>query len=80
MELKCINTKHQVTFKRAINWLIKWNNFNNLRDKIEGEYGEDCKEWRAINRKCEHSYDKFLTYLEEMPKREQKVILKSHLY
>lgn len=83
MELKCINLKHQVTFKRAINWLIKYNKYSDQRDHISGhleceEY--ESKEWRAINRKCESSYDKFETYMDELPKREQKVILKSNLY
>tara|TARA_R100000951_G_C2566580_1_gene157356 strand:+ start:187 stop:444 length:258 start_codon:yes stop_codon:yes gene_type:complete len=78
--LKPISAENKFLFNKAVAWLIKHNNFNDLRDKIDGEFGEDCKEWRAINRKCESSFDKFETYLDELPEREQKVILKSNLY
>ena len=43
MELKCINLKHQVTFKRAINWLIKHNEYNDQRDHISGHL--ECEEY-----------------------------------
>tara|TARA_B100001094_G_scaffold332546_1_gene405121 strand:- start:3705 stop:3956 length:252 start_codon:yes stop_codon:yes gene_type:complete len=78
--LKPISAENKSLFNKAVAWLIKHNNFNDLRDKIDGEFGEDCKEWRAINRKCESSFDKFETYLDELPEGEQEVILKSNLY
>jgi|14_taG_2_1085336.scaffolds.fasta_scaffold39518_2 hypothetical protein len=76
--LQAKNKKHQVNFKRAINWLIKYNSFNDLRNIAEGDGNE--KEYNRINKKCENSYDKFLDYMEELPKYEQNKIYKSELY
>jgi hypothetical protein len=71
--MKAINKKHQVTVTRAVNWLVKHNEFNSQRDYIENnlECEEwESKEWKAINRKCENSFDKYLDYTSELPKRE----------
>ncbi len=72
------NSKHQKNINKSIDWLKKYNSFNNERtlieDNSEFDYIEDDKKWRAINRKCESSFDKYLTYLDELPKYLQKQI------
>lgn len=76
--LQAKNKKHQTNFKKAINWLIKYNSFNDIRNIAEGDGNE--KEYNRVNKKCENSYDKFLDYMEELPKYEQNKIYKSELY
>jgi hypothetical protein len=76
--LQAKNKKHQTNFKKALSWLIKHNSFNDLRDIAEGE--GNLKQYDKINKKCENSYDKFLDYMEELPKYEQNKIYKSELY
>jgi hypothetical protein len=76
--LQAKNKKHQANFKKAINWLIKYNSFNDIRNIAEGDGNE--KEYNRVNKKCENSYDKFLDYMEELPKYEQNKIYKSELY
>ena len=71
------NKKHQKNINKSIDWLKKYNSFNDERTLIEDSlisYPENNKNWRAINRKCENSFDKYLTYLEELPKYLQKQI------
>ena len=63
--LQAKNKKHQANFKKAINWLIKYNSFNDIRNIAEGDGNE--KEYNRVNKKCENSYDKFLDYMEELP-------------
>jgi hypothetical protein len=74
------NPKNQVKVNKAVNWLVKHNAYNDERNQVSDNLGEDCKEWRRINKKCEDSFDKYLEYLEELPKREQAQITKSELY
>ncbi len=76
--LQAKNKKHQANFKKALSWLIKYNTYNDLRNIAEGDGNE--KEYNRINKKCENSYDKFLDYIEELPKYEQNKIYKSELY
>jgi hypothetical protein len=81
--MKAVNKKHQVRVTRAVNWLMKHNEFNSKRDHIENnleceEY--ESKEWRQINKKCEDSWDKYQDYTSELPKREVEQIEKSELY
>ena len=78
MIIKAITKKNQVTVNRAINWLIKYNTSNDLRDLAYNEY--DTKAYRKYDRVCEKAFDKYLEYMEELPKREQKQIEKSELY
>lgn len=77
MILKAINPKNQSLVNKAINWLVKHNNYNTQRDFISGNLEcdeEDSKEWRAIDKKCVHSFDMYLEYLYELPKGQQKAI------
>ena len=78
MILKALNPVHQTTLNRAVNSLIKYNEWNDKREHAENE--ELDKEFKKADRMCEHYFDKFEYYLADLPKREQKVILKSELY
>lgn len=83
MKITSITKKNQSMVNKAVNWLIKYNEFNTQRDFISDnlECEEDeYKEWKSINRKCENSFDKYLDYMSELPKREQTQIYKSELY
>tara|TARA_B100001059_G_C17556557_1_gene437930 strand:+ start:39 stop:290 length:252 start_codon:yes stop_codon:yes gene_type:complete len=83
MKIKSITPKNQTLVNKAVNWLIKHNEYNTQRDfisdNLECEEWES-KEWKQINKKCENSFDKYLEYLNELPRREQQKIEKSELY
>lgn len=64
--------------KSAVNWLIKHNEANKLRDIADGDGDE--KAWNKANRKCESTFDKYLEYAEELPKYQVKLIEQSILY
>jgi len=72
------NIKNKSTFNKAINWLIKYNEANKLREIAEGN--DDEKAYEKHTRKCENLYDKFSEFLYELPKYEQDRILNSNLY
>ena len=83
MKIKSITPKNQTLVNKAVNWLVKHNEYNTQRDfisdNLECEEWES-KEWKQINKKCENSFDKYLEYFDELPKREQQQIEKSKLY
>ncbi len=73
-QIKSITPKNQKLVNKAVKWLVKYYDFNTKRDYISDNL--DCednesKEWRAINRKCEKAFDKYLECLWDLPKREQ---------
>ena len=72
------SNKNKSTFNKAINWLIKYNEANKLREIAEGNGDE--KEYEKHTRKCENLYDKFSEFLYELPQYEQNRILNSNLY
>lgn len=84
MKIQAINKKHQSMVNKAVKYLIKYNESNDLRDKAsdnnEKDYDEDCKEWRKYDRRCELMYDKYLECIAELPGREAEQIEKSELY
>lgn len=76
--ITAINKVHQGKVNKACNWLVKYNEFNRQRDLLESD--DDDKAIRSINRLCENSFDKYLTIVDELPKREKVNIEKSELY
>ena len=77
IKVTSITQKNQSLVNKAVNWLNKHDAYNTQRDFISDRLEcdeEDSKDWRQINRKCEVSFDKYLNYLEELPKREQNNI------
>ncbi len=83
MTITAHNKMHQSNVNKATQWLEKHNAFNTERDRIEDSlegYPDEDTAWRRINKKCEDSFDKYLFYMDELPKREQDQITKSELY
>jgi hypothetical protein len=78
MQIQSINKAHQSKVNKAVYWLSTYNNFNNLRDQADGNGDE--KLYKALDKKCAHSFDKYLDYAYELPKREREKIEKSDLY
>ena len=77
MTLQSINPKNQSRVNKAIDWMRKYEEANTKRDLISDNLecdDEDSKEWRAINRRCEQAFDKYLDVMDELPKGQQKAI------
>lgn len=80
MIVKAINPKYQTLVNKAVIWAIKYNEYNTSRNAAydnlseDIEYEEDCKIWRKFNRLCENSWDKYQSYLDELPSRERSII------
>jgi len=68
------NPKNQSKVNRCVKSLERYYFLNDLRDKSSDN--EDEKGYNKYNRMCEQVFDKYLTYLEELPKYEQKSIEK----
>ena len=79
--LQAINPKNQAKVNKAVAYLTKHNALNNQRDAIEGEFGEDSKQWRAIDKKCHSAFSNYLEICwDDLPKYEVKAIEKSNIY
>jgi len=83
-KINALNSKHQSIINKAVSWLEKYNSANDQRDLAsnnnEKDYDEDCKTWRKYDRLCEKTWDKYLEYTSELPKREIQQIEKSELF
>jgi len=77
-KFKAKNKANQSNFKKAIQWLKKYNEYDNLRNIADSEGDE--KSYKKWDKKCESSFDKYLDYCYELPKYEVKRIEKSELY
>lgn len=74
-----IKNKRNVKYvKSAINWLIKYNEANNLRDIADGD--DDNKAYNKANRECERTFDKYLEAIDTLPEYQIKLIQKSKFY
>ena len=78
IKIKAINKLHQSKVNKAVEWIIKYNAFNDLRNLAYDM--DDEKIVRQYDRKCENAFDKYLTIVDELPKRERKQIEKSIYY
>ena len=78
--MDALKPQHKRAFNKAVNWLIKHNEFDRQRNEIDGEFGDDSNQYERINRKCESSFDKYLDACDELPKYEVKRIENSDLY
>lgn len=76
-----LNPKHQSLVNKVVAWDTKYELANDQRtlayDLTEFDFEDEDKTWRKWNRACESAYDKYLTYFEELPKREQLNITKT---
>jgi len=79
IKVTSITQKNQSLVNKAVKWLNKYDEYNTQRDFISDNLEcdeDDSKEWRQINKKCEVSFDNYLDYLWDLPKREQNNIEK----
>jgi hypothetical protein len=76
--ITAINKAYQSKVNRAAYWLGTYNNFNDLRNKADGNGDE--KLYKSLDRKCQQLFDKYLDILSVLPKREVKNIESSSLY
>jgi len=65
-----INPKYQSKVNKCLKYDAKYDEANDARDRADGD--GNIKLYNQLERKCEKLYDAFLTYYEELPKREQK--------
>ena len=83
-EVKAINPKYQSVVNKAVNWMVMYELANDERniasDNTECDYEEDDKLWRKWDRRCIKAYDKYLEYMEELPKREQDKVERRFTY
>ena len=73
-----LNKKHQAKVNKAIYWLTQHNEADRQRN-ISDSAGNE-KNYRAWDRKCEKTYNRYLDDTSELPAREVKQIEKSELY
>ena len=81
MDYQGINVKNKANLKHvksAVNWLIKYNDADRLRNIADVD-GDD-RAYNKYDRQCEKTFDKYLEYCEELPKYQIKLIEKSILY
>jgi hypothetical protein len=81
MNYKGIDIKNKANLKHvksAVNWLIKHNEADRLRNIADGDGDE--RAYNKYDRQCEKTFDKYLEYSEELPKYQIKQIEKSILY
>lgn len=64
--------KFQSIINKCIKAMQSYEQFNSLRDIADNEGNE--REYSRLCRKCEIAFDRYLTYLEELPKYIQKQI------
>jgi hypothetical protein len=74
------NKKNQTQFNKCVRALERYNELNDMRNKVEDTGDEFNYQLRRLNRMCENQFDKFQAYLEELPKYEQKKITNSNIY
>ena len=78
MKLIAINKKYQAKVNRALIWLEKYDYYNDLRNYAEdNDQGFKIKQYA---RECEKAFDKYLSIVDELPKRERQQIEKSIHY
>ena len=78
MEAK--NSINKKAFNSAIRALKKYNELDNKRNEIDAEFGDDCKQYERIDRKCQDAFDKYECWCDELPAYEVKRIENSELY
>ena len=70
--IKAINTKNQSLVNKAVKYLQKYYELNDLRNVADDNGAE--KELKKYNRMCEDVFDKYLDALAELPKGQQQII------
>lgn len=66
--MEAINPKNTKAFNKAVKYLTKYNELNDLRSAAED--ADDVKTFRQLDRKCSAAFDKYLEACDELPKYE----------
>ena len=74
MKIIAKNKKNQSQVNKAVKFLIRYNENNDLRDKADGDGDE--KLYNKFDRICEVAYDNYLEAISELPQTEIKAIEK----
>jgi hypothetical protein len=70
--IQAINPKNQSLVNKAVKYLQKYYELNDLRNVADDNGAE--KELKKYNRMCEDVFDKYLDALAELPKGQQQII------
>jgi hypothetical protein len=70
--IKAINPKNQSLVNKAVKYLQKYYELNDLRNVADNNGAE--KELKKYNRMCEDVFDKYLDALGMLPKGQQQII------
>ena len=76
--ITAITKKNQGLVNKTVRALIAYNKLNSERDKASD--ADNDKLVQKLNRKCENAFDKYLGFLNELPKNQQKIIDNTDLY
>ena len=74
MKIIAKNKKNQSQVNKAVKFLMRYNENNDLRDKADGDGDE--KLYNKFDRICEVAYDNYLEAISELPQTEIKAIEK----
>jgi|TARA_R110000764_G_scaffold121094_2_gene208816 hypothetical protein len=72
MVIEAIKSKNQGKVNRAVNWLVKFNEFDRLRNIADGDGNE--REFNRLDKKCYNAWDKYGDALWHLPRYEEKQI------
>jgi hypothetical protein len=70
--IQAINPKNQSLVNKTVKYLEKYFYYNDLRDSADDE--GDVKTWKAYDKKCADTFDKYLEHLHMLPKGQQTII------
>jgi len=77
MTIIAITKKNQPLVNKAVKWMTKHNELNDLRNAADD--ADDVKEYRKLDKQCENAYGKYLDVCFQLPKREvaqiEKILL-----
>ena len=76
--MKALNPKNQKQLNKVVKALTRYNQLNDARGVAENN--DDEKLERKLNRQCESAWDKYMDYMAELPKYQQKLVENSTLY
>jgi hypothetical protein len=68
MKISAITRKNQAQVNKAVKYLVKYNELNDLRNIADGNGNE--KEYNKLDNQCARCFDNYLEVIDELPKRE----------
>jgi hypothetical protein len=68
MKISAITRKNQAQVNKAVKYLVKYNELNDLRNIADANANE--KEYNKYERQCGKAFDNYLEAICDLPKRE----------